>query len=71
MDFLGRVYFTIIFRNDLNAQHSYKSYLTLFFGDTNFFMELQNIHKKERIDGIPVQNLPLFAAALMSMQSSF
>ena len=33
-------------------------------------MELQNIHKKERIEGIPVQNLPLFTFSLMSKKSS-
>ena len=42
--------------------------LTLFLV-TIFFLELQNIHKKERIDGIPVQNLPLFTAALMSKKN--
>ena len=45
------------------ALHSYKSYLTLFLV-TLFFPGI-NIHKKkEKTEGAPVQNLPLFTTAI-------
>ena len=62
MDFLTCLFH--FFRNNLVLRYIHTNHISHFFWWHYFFLELQNILKKERTEGAPVQNLPLFTTAI-------
>ena len=62
MDFLTCLFH--IFRINLVLRYIHTNHISHFFWWHYFFLELQNILKKERTEGAPVQNLPLFTTAI-------